>query len=328
MPETNTTLPKITLIIGVLNMRKHLAATLDSVIQQHYKNLELIVMDGGSTDGTLDIIQQYTSSITLWKSAPDNGHADACNKAIEIATGDYIALLNADDLLAPGLLDKVAQTARSYPGTKVITCGVDIISKDNMGRETLLQRITAPSQLQISLKNMLFALPVINARFIHRDIYRQFGGFQATHPDGSYNLSNDRDFLVRLALAGIQSVIIDEPLYIYLSHAESLTFSNKNHVKTHLEHLRLSRKFLALPMLTPAQTRLVKAWYLRESVFLALIYLSRFKLKDFIATSRNGVKECGLFWIVKFFLQGFKAILKKIDPYLYPDNGLRDMQPS
>jgi glycosyltransferase involved in cell wall biosynthesis len=310
MLETTNPLPKITLIIGVLNMQKYLAATLDSVIQQQYANLELIVMDGGSTDGTLDVIQQYASHITLWKSGPDKGHADACNKAIELATGDYIALLNADDILAPGLLDKVAQTARSYPSTKMITCGVDIISKDNTGKETLLQRITAPSQLQVTLKNMLFALPVINARFIHRDIYRQFGGFQATHPDGSYNLSNDRDFLVKLALAGIQSVIIDEPLYIYLSHAESLTFSNKNHVKTHLEHLRLAQKFLILPQLTPAQTRLVKHWYLQESVFLALIHLSKFRIKDFISTARNGIKECGILWLAKFYLQGFKAFLK------------------
>lgn len=313
MPQqkTSSSLPRITVIVGVLNMERYLAAAFESVIQQNYPNVELIVMDGGSTDGTLNIIKQYEKHISFWKSGKDKGHSDACNKAIDIATGDFIILLNADDILGENLLNKAAAIYLTHPNTQVITCGVRIVENDAEQNEQVLKEIIDPEKLQITLSNILFELPVINARFFHKNIFQNFGKFQATHADGSYNLSNDRDFLIRLALANVRSEIIPEPLYLYLSHNESLTFSQKNMTKSREEHLLLADKFLQKDTLSLAQKKLFRAWLANESVYLSLIYLRQFSLKKSFLTAKYGIYHCGLIWAWDLYVILIKSISKK-----------------
>jgi glycosyltransferase involved in cell wall biosynthesis len=328
--ETNTPglhFPKISVIVGVLNMENYLAAALDSVIRQNYPNLELIVMDGGSTDGTLNIIKQYEKNITFWKSEKDKGHSDACNRAIEFATGDFITLLNADDILGDNLLNKVALVYSELPYTQVITCGVRIVENTSRKNNHILKEITDSHLLQITLYNMLFELPVINARFFHKDIFKTFGQFKSTHADGSYNLSNDRDFLIRLALAGVQSEIISEPLYTYFSHCESLTFGQKNVIKTHKEHLQLTEEFLKSNSLLPEQRQLFLKWVARESFFLSLTYLKQGKLKNSLATIKYGFSQCGLMWpwessvyIAKGMRRRLKTLITRQRNLPMPDN--------
>jgi len=89
--------PKISIITVVYNGEKHLGQTIQSVINQNYENLEYIIIDGGSTDGTLDIVKKYEEHIDYWVSEADEGIYDAMNKGISVAKGDYIAFLNADD---------------------------------------------------------------------------------------------------------------------------------------------------------------------------------------------------------------------------------------
>jgi glycosyltransferase involved in cell wall biosynthesis len=293
-------------------MQGYLGAALDSVIRQNYPNLELIVFDGGSTDGTLEIIKQYDKHISYWTSGKDKGHSDACNKALDIVTGDFITLLNADDILDDSLLNKVAACYIQHPHTRLITCGVRIVEKDSAQNVHVIQKITDPKRLQITLSNMLFELPVINARFFHKSIFKEFGKFQPTHEDGSYNLSNDRDFLIRLAFAGIQSEIIAEPLYLYLSHNESLTFSQKNMIKSRKEHLKLADKFLQKTDLSAEQTTLFQSWLVHESVYLCLIYLKRGDVINSLATFKYGICRSGSRWLLKLIFVIQKSIYKKI----------------
>jgi glycosyltransferase involved in cell wall biosynthesis len=302
--------PKISIIIGVLNMARYLSATLDSAIRQNYPDLELIVMDGGSTDGTLDIIKQYEKHISYWKSGKDKGHSDACNNAINIATGDFIHLLNADDIIDDSLLHKVAELYSRRPNAQVISCGVRIVESDGANKNKILQEISDPEKLQLSLNNILFELPVINARFFHKNIFKDFGQFQPTHEDGSYNLSNDRDFLIRLALAGVSTEIIAEPLYLYLSHDESLTFSQKHVIKSRKEHLKLAEKFLQKSDLTTQQKKLFQSWLAHESVYLCLIYLKRGKIIDSLQTVKYGISHCGSSWLLKLMNVVSKTVYK------------------
>lgn len=289
--------PMISVIIGVLNMQKYFKKTLESLIHQDYPHFEIIVMDGGSTDGTIDIIRHYEKHIAYWKSEKDKGHADACNKAVPIAKGDYITFLNADDVYDNNLLKKVAETVKHHPNSRVITCGVHIIEWNNSLKQyKTIQTITDSQKLSLSLHNMLFELPVINARFFHKNIFTEFGYFKSNHPDGSYNLSNDRDFLIKLALASVSTEIIPEPLYHYLSHDESLTFSNKHAIKSRFEHIALAEHHLNYSRLTHQEKDLFLRWLKNESAYLFFISLRQRKMKVSFYSFKIALKYCGFSW--------------------------------
>ena len=99
------TIPRITVITISYNSSATIEATLKSVTTQDYKNMEYVVIDGGSTDGTQSIIDRYRSHISFYVSEPDRGISDAFNKGIAHSTGDLIVCINSDDQLLPGALE-------------------------------------------------------------------------------------------------------------------------------------------------------------------------------------------------------------------------------
>src|SRR3989304_9398644 len=101
---------KISVITVVFNNRNYIEGCIKSVLDQTYKNLEYVVVDGGSSDGTLDIIKKYENSISKWISEPDEGIYFALNKGISMATGDVVGILHSDDYYAsPEVLERVAK---------------------------------------------------------------------------------------------------------------------------------------------------------------------------------------------------------------------------
>jgi len=96
--------PKVTIITPSLNQGQFIENTILSVINQDYPNIEYIIMDGGSTDNTLNIIKKYDYAIVYWESRPDKGEADAINKGLKIATGKYVGWLCSDDYLEQGVI--------------------------------------------------------------------------------------------------------------------------------------------------------------------------------------------------------------------------------
>ena len=90
-------MPKITIITVCYNAINSIEKTIISILSQTYKNLEYIIIDGGSTDGTIDVIKKYEKQISYWKSEPDKGVYDAMNKGIELATGEWVNFMNAGD---------------------------------------------------------------------------------------------------------------------------------------------------------------------------------------------------------------------------------------
>ena len=99
---------KISIITVCYNAAEHFEEAIQSVLSQDYDNFEYIIIDGGSTDGTLDIIHKYEGRLAYWISEPDNGLYDAMNKGIEKASGDIIGMINADDYYFPDAFKKVA----------------------------------------------------------------------------------------------------------------------------------------------------------------------------------------------------------------------------
>ncbi|HLZ68180.1 MAG TPA: methyltransferase domain-containing protein [Aliidongia sp.] len=113
-------LPRITIVTPVLNARDTIAETIESVLGQAYPDLEYILVDGGSTDGTREIIARYADRLDLVIAEPDDGLYDAVAKGFERATGEVLAWLNADDLYLPGGLDRIGRHFAAFPDERVI----------------------------------------------------------------------------------------------------------------------------------------------------------------------------------------------------------------
>ncbi|MGJ8551126.1 glycosyltransferase family 2 protein [Winogradskyella wichelsiae] len=107
--------PKISVITPVFNQVEYIEETIQSVINQGYPNLEYIIIDGGSTDGTLDIIKKYNNEIAVWKSEKDSGMYDALNKGFKISTGTIMCWINSDDLLLPNSLFNMTRLFNDLP---------------------------------------------------------------------------------------------------------------------------------------------------------------------------------------------------------------------
>ena len=102
-------IPKISVITPSLNQGRYLKQCIESILSQDYSNLELIIIDGGSTDESIDVIKKFEKNITFWVSEPDGGQSDAINKGFQRASGDLVAWLNADDYYLPGAFQNVVK---------------------------------------------------------------------------------------------------------------------------------------------------------------------------------------------------------------------------
>src|SRR4051812_44065291 len=108
-------LPRVTVVTPSFNQGRFLEATLRSVLNQQYPDLEYIVLDGGSTDGSVDILRRYAAQLAYWHTRKDAGQADAIATGFEMATGEVLCWVNSDDILLPGALHRVGAFFRDHP---------------------------------------------------------------------------------------------------------------------------------------------------------------------------------------------------------------------
>ena len=124
--------PRISIVTPSLNQGDFIEATIQSVLSQKYPNLEYLIVDGGSTDSTLSILNTYDGQLK-WVSERDNGQTDAINKGLRLVTGEILAYLNADDILLPGSLYDVANIFNKHPETQWLTGRCKIIDDNGKG---------------------------------------------------------------------------------------------------------------------------------------------------------------------------------------------------
>lgn len=135
-PDSVEPLPRITVITPSLNQGEFIEETIRSIVMQGWPDLEYIVIDGGSTDGTLKVIRTYEPWIAYWVSEPDDGQADAINKGLRRATGDIVTWFNADDVYARGAFVAVAAAWRRNPRA---IYAAPVANFDVLGHETLIR---------------------------------------------------------------------------------------------------------------------------------------------------------------------------------------------
>lgn len=235
---SNSEWPRISVIVPTLNQGRFLEDTLRSVLDQQYPNLELIVIDGGSTDETPRILERHQSQIAHTESGPDRGQSHAINKGLARATGAVWCYLNSDDLLCPGSLKRIGETFRD---TGIEWAGaISAIFDDEADRGTVTPQETA------SLKEILtpwsrsvqHVFPCSNVCFMRRSIYERLGGF-----DESYHYSMDMEYYTRALFAGIKLHRIPEVLGRWRWHDESKTVRDGSAYRFLEEELRIAAAY-------------------------------------------------------------------------------------
>lgn len=125
--------PRLTIVTPSLNQVRYLEQTLDSVLSQGYPDLEYIVIDGGSTDGSVEILRKYQRHLSFWVSEPDRGQGHALNKGFARATGTILGWINADDYYEPGVFAEMSEHLRSRPELGVISGRCRLSAADGSG---------------------------------------------------------------------------------------------------------------------------------------------------------------------------------------------------
>ncbi|MBK8225698.1 MAG: glycosyltransferase [Flavobacteriales bacterium] len=119
-PEQRADAPLVSIVTVVFNGAATLERTIQSVLAQSYPNIEYIIVDGGSTDGTLEIIRRYEDRLSYWESARDKGIYDGMNKGVALCTGEWVGLINADDWYAPHSVERAMGAVRGKSGINIV----------------------------------------------------------------------------------------------------------------------------------------------------------------------------------------------------------------
>jgi glycosyltransferase involved in cell wall biosynthesis len=192
--------PLVSVITVVYNGENLIEETIKSVLSQSYNNFEYIIIDGNSTDKTVDIIKKYEREIDRWTSEPDDGIYDAMNKGIGLATGDIIGILNSGDLYFPNTIKKIVKKTGNFSAS--IFTGNIIRFIGSTGTEFIIRR--TKDDLKYSLKSMPINHP---ATFVGKEVYKEIGLF-----DTNFLICADNEFVVRAQKSGVEFIFLDEIL--------------------------------------------------------------------------------------------------------------------
>ena len=185
--------PRISVVTIVRNGVGTLPRAMESVFSQDAAGIEYIVVDGGSTDGTLDILRASDDRIALWVSEADAGISDAFNKGIALSRGEIIGLLNSDDWYEPGAIGAVLEKMRET--------GADIVCGDLQYWEDSRRTYLAGSAPDKLARGMTIGHPTV---FVRRDCYRRLGLYRL-----DFKLAMDYEWLLRARTAGARFAVLD-----------------------------------------------------------------------------------------------------------------------
>jgi len=181
--------PRVSIITPSFNQAQYLERTIQSTLNQEYENLEYIIVDGGSQDGSLDIIRKYEKSLAAWISEPDLGQADAINKGFDLSTGEILAWLNSDDEYRPGAISQAVAFLESHSEIGMVYANAYYINERG---EIIAEYPAAPTDYR-GLKRGRNTIPQ-QTTFFRSVLWRMVGPL-----DPSFYYAMDYDLWVRIA---------------------------------------------------------------------------------------------------------------------------------
>jgi glycosyltransferase involved in cell wall biosynthesis len=252
--------PLLTIITPCLNRAAFIATAIESVLQQDYPHVEHIIVDGGSTDGTLDVLRRYPHLVVI--SEPDDGLYDAINKGIARAQGTVIGHLNSDDAYMPNVFAAVIEKFAENPLVDSVCGGVEMT--DAHGHT---QGVINDSAIKVlRLWDATIGVPITNARFFHRRVYERAGVYKP-----QYRIAADREFLLRAWNRGMRTEALDPLVYRYYQHEGSLTFNPQASYKARKlpEYMAIARQFMIAPDTRRLLKHACRAWHSWEAGYQA-----------------------------------------------------------
>ena len=217
--------PRISIVTPSYNQGQFIEETIRSVLLQGYPDLEYIIIDGGSTDNSVDTIRKYSSWLTHWVSEPDRGQSHAINKGVAHSTGALWGQLNSDDLLEPQALQIAANAFLDAPDTVWIAAHCQVIDEQGDPHPEGITRVIMPPEdmEQVALRwmnNWMLHQPSV---FYRTSVFKDVGVF-----DERYHFCFDADFWTRLLMRGLpRPILVDDCLSRYRYHPHSKTCSQK-----------------------------------------------------------------------------------------------------
>lgn len=230
MPEAKPW-PRISIVTPSYNQGRFIEGTIRSVLLQGYPNLEYIVIDGGSADGTTDILRKYEPWLTYWVSEPDRGQSHAVNKGFKLASGEIAAWLNSDDQYLPGTLETIVEHAQKYPEAGAWAGGGRRL--DAKSRKIIWERLPPGLQFDEIVNWNEYYLPQPSC-FLNRNVLRD-----EVYLNESYHLQMDFDLWLRIAKK-FSIMPIRQILSVNLQHSKAKT------VLQSLKHKAMAERWLIL----------------------------------------------------------------------------------
>jgi glycosyltransferase involved in cell wall biosynthesis len=225
------TWPRISVVVCSFNQARYLAECLDSVLTQGYPNVELIVIDGGSTDGSVQILEAYSERLSYWVSEPDGGQTNGLIKGFARATGEIQCWLNSDDLQEPHALFEAADCFLRDPRVDAVFGNATWIDAD--GRFLRAQReIPFNRFLWMYTHNYIPGMSM----YWRKSIYDRVGGL-----DPGFDLAMDADLFIRFADAGARIVHVDRNWSRIRFYAEQKNLRLRD--RSDQEDLRIRRRY-------------------------------------------------------------------------------------
>lgn len=255
---------RVSVILPTKNAGAFVSRALESFSTQSWPNKQLVVVDGGSDDATVEIARRHLGRNDVLHIQADRNATEAVNRGVALSDGEVIALLMSDDWLEPGGIEAMARAFTNDNRADLVCGGARLWSREQ-DKEQLAESVSASQDTVLSLSRLL-GVPYMAAYSFRRRVWTAMEGFGA-----DYRFGADRDFLVRCRLAKLRVKAIDSPVYNYLRHEGSATLTNHDDVVEEFlaDHRVMSARWLRRRDLSPEDRTEILAWRRGEMLALA-----------------------------------------------------------